>query len=293
MEIIKEKVVLMQQRMIQAKRALEVFSNRSVLGHPDGVENCPVCGQAPTVSKISCENPFNKEVFDVDYSCGHREEAETTIKESSQQIAAMNRADRLYQRCNLGKLFQEKTFQNYDWNREPEAYQACLKYARGFPKYAMSGTGLILYSGTAGNGKTHLAGAIMHEVMERHLSSSLFVRGADMVDDVQAAKWSRRSSEFSIKTYQNVDLLVIDDLAKEGVTAATAKVYWLIIDYRVLNKKPIIITTNFDNKSLLGACDEDVAVDTWDKVLSRLQGSCKVVEFVGGDYRRQVLAKAA
>ena len=287
-----EKISSIQKSMILWQKAKEGFSSSTAIGQPKEVNPCPVCGQKPVVAKFLHENPFDKDFFEIRYTCQHEDNLEAKIKEGARQIAAIQRADKLYNQCNLGLHFKEKTFQNYDWNREPQAYQSCLKYARGFPKYARGGRGLILYSGGPGNGKTHLAGAIMHEAIERHLSSSLFVRGADMVADVQNAKWGRKS-EFSVKTYQNVDLLVIDDLAKEGVTAATAKVYWLIVDYRVLNNKPIIITTNFDDQGLLSACEDEVAVDTWDKVLSRIEGSCSTVEFVGGDYRRQVLAKAA
>jgi len=242
------------------------------------------------VEKDSVFSSF--EYYSVFYACAHFEKTQMLIAKHDNDIAALRRANVLYDRCNLGENFLEKTFESYDWRREPKAYEACIKYARGFEKYRKAGKGLLLVSSEYGNGKTHIAGAILHEVIKRHLATCIFVRGCDMVDDVQAAKWNR-PVKFSVKTYENCDLLVIDDLAKEGVTIGTAKAYWRIIDYRVLNRKPIVITTNYSETGLIEAVDDPAALDTWSAVIDRLAGMCNSVEFFGSSYRREVEAKVA
>ena len=259
------------------------------------MSTCPVCG-LPSESKaigVPEDSPFSgMEFYAISYPCGHYERTQMEIQRMSHDIAALRQANRLYDKCNLGEKFLEKTFETYEWKREPQAYQECIKYARGFDKYRRGGKGLLLSSSENGNGKTHLAGAIIHEVIESHLSKCIFVRGCDMVDDVQAAKWSK-PVKFSIKDYENCDLLVIDDIAKEGVTIGTAKAYWRIIDYRVLNRKPMVLTTNYSSITLLEACDDPAAVDTWSAVIDRLASVCKSVIFTGGSYRREVEARVA
>ena len=260
-----------------------------------GKRLCPICNSpcSGTAIPVPDDSPFSGlEYYSILYPCGHYEHTQMEIARLDNSIFALRRANVLYDRCNLGEKFLEKTFDTYDWKREQEAYQTCIKYARGFDKYRRAGRGLLLLSSEYGNGKTHLAGAIIHEVIERHLASCIFVRGCDMVEDVQAVKWGR-PAKFAVKTYENCDLLVIDDIAKEGVTVATAKAYWRIIDYRVLNRKPIILTTNYSALTLLEACDDPAAVDTWKAVIDRLASVCKSVLFKGGSYRREVEARVA
>ena len=278
--------------MLQKK--LEDFSTPVIsINQVDKTLLCPICKVAATSTKVPIPDdcPFDSfEFYNIDYPCGHYKQTQMEIKRFDKSIAALWLANRLYNKCNLGEKFLEKTFDTYEWRREPEAYQACIKYARGFDKISRGGKGLLLASSQYGNGKTHLAGAIVHEVITRRLTNCIFVRGCDMVDDVQSAKWGR-PVKFSIKNYEDCDLLVIDDLAKEGVTIATAKVYWRIIDYRVLNRKPIVLTTNYSEYGLLNACDDSTALDTWAAVVDRLASVCKSVLFNSNSYRRKEAAK--
>ena len=116
-----EKINLIQKTIIRLLKEKAGFSNSIAIGQPTEVHPCPVCGKQPTVSKILQNNPFDKEFFEVEYTCQHEDCIEAEIKEGTRKIAAIQRAGKLYHQCNLGEHFKAKTFENYDWNRDPQA----------------------------------------------------------------------------------------------------------------------------------------------------------------------------
>ena len=172
--------------------------------------------------------------------------------------------------CNLGARWQNRTFENFQPEAQPRAYDQCLAFAK---RTANGANKSILLSGTVGTGKTHLAAAIAHYCIERNL----FVLFGNVVDIFQSLKNAFSTDEDILSDIKSMQLLVLDDLGKEKQSEWTQETIYSIINYRYENMLPTVITTNLtmsDLQSRLGAA-----------TVSRLMEMCDYVEMNGSDHR--------
>lgn len=130
----------------------------------------------------------------------------------------------------------EKTFANFDEDRQPLAYQGVYEFAD-----ILSGT-LVLH-GSYGTGKTHLLAALCNELRRRRIPS-LFVTAPKLFQTIQGRIGRNESWEPLIAQAVRVPLLAIDDIDKAKWTEHREEVYFAIIDERVKAGKPIAISTN-------------------------------------------------
>ena len=79
------------------------------------------------------------------------------------------------------------------------------------------------------------------------------------------------------------DLLILDDLGAEFATAYSQSVLYQVINDRMTESRPTIISTNLDLPALSKTYHE--------RILSRLIGSYTMYGFVGRDIRQQKLAR--
>ena len=167
----------------------------------------------------------------------------------------------------------------------PKRYrQASLKacppevraYAEGFGKETERG---LILRGGFGTGKTTAACAVAIEVAKRHP-----VRFVTMPDLIARATDFERGG---MDCFRNTRLLVLDDLGKErGTEFAVSEVY-SVIDFRVREGKPTVITTNLDSAGLMRHFKSGTSDDVAGSIVSRILGMCDVVEMNGADWRLQ------
>lgn len=177
----------------------------------------------------------------------------------------------------LPPLFKKKTFKNYDKSISFKAFNSALSFVENFPK----GKGL-LFIGTVGVGKTHLASAIVNELNSR-LYSTYFGNIVDIIGFVKST-YNKSSQLTEIEAInimtEKIDLLVIDDLGKESSSEHNLALLYNIINKLYENEKPIIITTNYgavDLNSKLG--------ERGSAIISRISSMCTPVVLSGKDWR--------
>ncbi len=134
----------------------------------------------------------------------------------------------------------------------------------------------VFLCGPVGCGKTHLAVALLREVVQgsiRFLSvPELMLRLRESFRD------GARSSEGDIiDACAGCDLLVLDDLGVEKPSEFAVQSLYLVVDRRYSEMRRTVITSNFT----IGEIAERVG----DRIASRIAGMCRVVELQGEDRR--------
>ncbi len=106
----------------------------------------------------------------------------------------------------------------------------------------------LLFTGKVGSGKTYLACSIANALI-KHGRLALFVEVSDLLDRIRSTYDPGRSpddlSEFQLlDTARQVPLLILDDLGAHNYTEWTKNKIYSIINYRLNQRLPVIVTTN-------------------------------------------------
>lgn len=141
----------------------------------------------------------------------------------------------------------------------------------------------VVLRGATGRGKTTAACAML----SAHLRNKLgrFTTTNDLLHRVRGAYSNGENAEEVFGVYCGTSLLVLDDLGKENVSADSITRLFELLDARINNKRPTIVTTQFQNNELLkryrGKVDDREMIAA---VLSRL-ALFRTIEFHGVDRR--------
>ncbi len=184
-------------------------------------------------------------------------------------------AEKMFEESGVGKRFLTASFEYFERQRMPKAYDIALGFAESFDKNDGEG---LLFTGDVGTGKTHLAAAIATKIIRKNSATVEFVSYTEVLTDIKAA-FSNHSEEAYLleERMRKADLLVIDDLGKEKPSPFTNELFYRVVNVRYKDKLPMIITSNYGVESLSERLNYSV--------FSRLVAICRVIEMRGIDYR--------
>ena len=131
--------------------------------------------------------------------------------------------------------------------------------------------------GQVGSGKTHLSMAICNNLMNSQKVPVLYMPYREVILRIKQCVNDEINYNKAIEKYKAAPVLMIDDLLKGKNTEADINILFEIINYRYLNKAPMIVSTEKDTRELLNF-DEGV--------MSRLVEMSKgfMVEIKGQQY---------
>jgi len=203
--------------------------------------------------------------------------------------------DRLYQAARIPPRYQHCTIQNYaTGDSETSKWVAKREADRIINDYLISDGRGLLFVGPVGVGKTHLAVALLQELIQRYQVRGLFYQFGALLRRIQDSyNPVSKSSELAVlQPVFDADVLVLDELGASKPTDWVRDTMMQIINTRYNDKRLTIFTTNYSDARKNDKDSGEILEDRIGVALrSRLYEMCKTVVIDGEDYRKRSLAQ--
>ena len=137
----------------------------------------------------------------------------------------------------------------------------------------------IVFLGSSGVGKTHLAVSIGVAAAKRRVST-YFIKCNDLIQQLKKAKLENRLDD-RLKHFSKYKLLIIDELGYLPIEKEDSKLFFQLIDMRY-EKKSTILTTNINFNNWDDVFFDPVIANA---ILDRVLHHAHVVNITGKSYR--------
>jgi len=206
------------------------------------------------------------------------------------------RVQSLFTAARVPKRYEHCELSNFDFDGPhrslaPARLAAC-KFVEDYP---LDNTGL-LFIGSIGVGKTHLAVGIIKELILNKGIACLFCDYRELLKQIQNSyNDSVKATELDVlRPVFETEVLVLDELGAVKPTEWVWDTVSLILNTRYNDNRTTIITTNFDDQPAgavagpRGAAREETLGDRiGERMRSRLHEMCRIVKMEGEDFRQK------
>jgi DNA replication protein DnaC len=218
-----------------------------------------------------------------------------------------DRAGKMLTRARIPRRYEHCSLENYDLfpgasRSLAAAHRSAKKFVESYP-LGNQGSGLLL-TGSIGVGKTHLAVGILRALVTERGATGLFYDYRELLKQVQNS-YNKQVSATELEILAPVfdaEVLVLDELGASKPTDWVWDTVAHILNTRYNDKRTTIITTNYANLPPLGSAEGSSALAAarnavreetlgdriGERMRSRLQEMCVVVEMQGEDFRQSV-----
>ena len=209
----------------------------------------------------------------------------------------------ILERLRIPARYRACTLANFESASSREmraAWEKATSFAAGYPHTGVSAGLGLLFTGSNGIGKTHLAVAVLRDLAERRKLRGQFWDFHELMREIRSSynPEVRMTESEVLEPIINTDLLVLDDLGAWKMTDWMNDTLFYILNQRYVNQRPSIITTNFEDRDQSeirrldqvggDASDREYLVERiGNRLRSRLMEMCVVVKMKGTDHRVQ------
>lgn len=256
--------------LVETQRNALQTERRKILDDAGFVETdipaqCELCGDTGIVDgkKCSCYLNIMKKVL--------------AASASSNENAFFKLENDTFDKFDLSWYDKNKNIKNgfSEYDNMRSVYVSCKLFCNNFANENKN----LYFCGTSGTGKTFLATCIANELISKgysvvyQSSHRLF----QFLEDFKFCRIDRESNQEYYNSIYDADLLIIDDLGTEFISAYTCSVFFDILNTRLMNKKSTVISSNLFVTNL--------EKKYTDRISSRIAGYFDVMAFTGPDIR--------
>ena len=198
----------------------------------------------------------------------------------------------LYEQSKLSDILSRENFDTFDerWydadDMDDATGKSSLELARiaraqawDFTQHFQDTFGNLFFYGHTGVGKTFLTHCIAREIIEQG-HSVIYFSAYDLFDELAKRTFHSYDNTPDLPDYVGeCDLLIIDDLGTELTNTFVQSRLFLLINERLTQKKPTIISTNLE----IGAFSEMYS----ERTFSRIFSNYTMIKLTGRDIRFQ------
>lgn len=247
------------------------------------IEYCDKCGEP--VGKII--EILGRERI-VPILCKCQSDEKRKFAELDDKKEKQRRLEKLRRYSLMDKKFESCRFETYDHQSDNQnIYKLAKKYCENWKMIKRDGIGITLM-GEPGLGKTHIAFCIANELLDNYVPV-IAVSTIGIINRIYESygRYGDVGEVEIIRSLENADLLILDDLGAEHSSpkGKEKQIIYSLIDSRIRNEKPMIVTTNLDQEGLRKKlAGEDGVERTFDRLLA----ACPVIEMTGTPRRRVI-----
>ena len=177
-----------------------------------------------------------------------------------------------------------ESFEHFDLRLYPERSRERMQRIRDLGKQFAEyfpAVDSLLFTGSPGLGKTYLSACIAREVASSG-RSVVYDTCSSVVTAFEKQQFGRdaEAEEASqrVQAMLHCDLMILDDLGTEFTTPGALSALYTLINTRISENRPMIISTNLSSKEL--------ARRYTPAIVSRMEGCFLILEFEGEDIRK-------
>ncbi len=228
------------------------------------------------------------------------ERADGTRAAQPCECRVARRSARMIEHARIPQRYAECTFDTYDTKPPADrSLKGALIQATNFVKaYPLETEGKgLLFIGSIGVGKTHLAVATLKALVAERGAKGLFYDYRDLLKALQNSYERKRNQterEILAPVF-DADVLVLDEIGAAKASDWAGDTIAHIVNTRYNDSKTTIITTNHANLPPAARLEPDgwaapqqgtLGDRIGERMRSRLQEMCVIVEMTGADYRQ-------
>ncbi len=205
----------------------------------------------------------------------------------------------LLERAAIPNRYAGCSFENFRYDRSDAALAHGVGVARRFTDiYPASKEGVgLLFTGSVGTGKTHLATAVLRKLVLEKGVRGLFCDYQELLKQItNSYNAAAKTTEFEVlRPIFQAEILLLDELGGYRTTEWASDTVANILNTRYNSRRVTIITTNFavepesrtaEGSAAMSAMRQDTLADRiGERMQSRLKQMCITIKMTGPDYR--------